>query len=93
MKYELVLMIKPSLTEEQLKKTVGNLKETIANQGGKVENEDLMGKRKLAYEMKKLQEAYFQTFEVEGSQDFPKKIVQKLNVQPEVVRFMVEKRK
>ena len=57
-KYESVIIINPSLDEQGIKDVITKFTDLINNNNGKVENVDEMGKRKLAYEIKKQSEGY-----------------------------------
>ena len=54
-KYESVIIINPSVDEEGIKSLVAKFTDLI-NTDGKVEKVDDLGKRKLAYEVKKQKE-------------------------------------
>ena len=58
-KYESVIIINPSLDEQGIKDVITKFTDLINNNNGKVENVDEMGKRKLAYEIKKQSEGYY----------------------------------
>lgn len=60
-KYESVIIINPSVDEEGIKSLVAKFTDLI-NTDGKVEKVDDLGKRKLAYEVKKQKEGYYQVF-------------------------------
>ena len=65
-KYESVIIINPSLDEQGIKDVITKFTDLINNNNGKVENVDEMGKRKLAYEIKKNKEAYYVQFNFES---------------------------
>ncbi|MDD6373475.1 MAG: 30S ribosomal protein S6 [Bifidobacteriaceae bacterium] len=50
-KYELMLIANPELDENSLKKLVDQYLETVTNEKGTVDNIDVWGRRKLAYEI------------------------------------------
>ena len=64
-KYESVIIVNPNLDEAALK-AVEDKFTGIINENGKVEKVDRMGKRRLAYEIKKQQEGYYMVFEFES---------------------------
>ena len=57
-KYESVVIINPGLEENGIKSLIQKITDLI-NSDGKVENVEEMGKRKLAYEIKKQKEGYY----------------------------------
>ena len=56
--YECVVVIRPNLNEKELKELIEKINEMI-NQTGKVTKIEEMGKKKLAYEVKKNKEGYY----------------------------------
>ena len=50
-KYELMLIADPELDERAVKKLVDTYLETVTNEKGTVDNVDVWGRRKLAYEI------------------------------------------
>ena len=50
-KYETIFILHPSFDEEAVKANIEKFQGVIENGGGKVENVDFWGKRKLAYEI------------------------------------------
>ncbi len=58
-KYELGVVIRPTLSEEAVQGVVEKLKSTITAQGGTVHNVDFWGRRKLAYPIDKQKEGYY----------------------------------
>ena len=67
-KYESVIIINPSLEEEGIKGLIQRFTDLI-NTDGKVETVEQMGKKKLAYEVKKNKEAYYVVFKFHYSQN------------------------
>ena len=61
-KYETIFILSPSFEEEAVKATIEKFKGVIENGGGTVENVDFWGKRKLAYEIAKVNEGYYTLF-------------------------------
>ena len=55
-KYETIFILNPSFDEETVKANIEKFKGVIENGGGTVDNVDFWGKRKLAYEIKKVGE-------------------------------------
>ena len=68
-KYELAVVVNAQIDDEARTAVVDRAKELIARFGGTVTNVDDWGKKKLAYEIQKMNEGfyYFIQFEAEGS--------------------------
>ncbi|RLE14006.1 30S ribosomal protein S6 [Candidatus Aerophobetes bacterium] len=57
--YEMVFALRPGLDEEAIKSVKDEIQGFIGQNGGEMEGFTDIGKRKLAYEVKKEKEAYF----------------------------------
>ena len=57
-KYESVVIINPTVDEEGMKALISKFTDLI-NNDGKVEKVDELGKRKLAYDVKKFSEGFY----------------------------------
>ena len=58
-KYELMLILEPELEERSVDSTVENLLKVVAADGGTVDNVDVWGRRRFAYEINKKTEGYY----------------------------------
>ena len=64
--YEIMFIVRPTLSEEDIKKTVKSFEDIITNNGGKVTETIEMGQRELAYEIKKFTTGYYYLYVVEA---------------------------
>ena len=89
-KYELALVLSPALDEEGRAAEVAKVQATLERFGAKIEKVDDWGKRKLAYEIQKMDEAfyYFIHFESENA-DCPNELEQQLRIMDGVIRYLV----
>ena len=71
-KYETIFILHPSLDEEAVKANIEKFKGVIENGGGTVENVDFWGKRKLAYEIAKVNEGFYTLINFEANTELPK---------------------
>lgn len=58
-KYESMVVITPTLSEENAKKENGLIQDFIKKNGGEILNTDEWGKKRLAYQIKKFKEGYY----------------------------------
>lgn len=89
-KYESVIIINPSVDEEGVKSLVAKFTDLI-NTDGKVEKVDDLGKRKLAYEVKKQKEGYYQVFNFEANPELIKELERNYRITDQVIKFMTIK--
>ncbi len=90
-KYESVIIINPNVDEAGLKALEEKFTGLI-NQNGKVENVTDMGKRKLAYEIKKNKEAYYMQFDFEATPESIAELERIYRITDEVLKFIVIKK-
>lgn len=88
-KYESVFILKPTLDEENINANVEKFKDVILNSGGQVENVDLWGKRKLAYEIKKFNEGIYVLINFMGEPDLSKELDRNFRITESVIRHLI----
>ena len=89
-KYESVVIINPSVDEEGIKSLVEKFTNLI-NNDGKLEKVDSLGKRKLAYEVKKQKEAYYEVFYFEANPELIAELERNYRITDDVIKFMTVK--
>lgn len=88
-KYELAVIVKPSLDEEALKAELDSIKELIERFGGTIEKIDDWGKRKLAYEIQKVNEGFYSFITFDSNSDTPNEIESRMRIKENVLRYLV----
>ena len=88
-KYELALVVSAKIEDEERAATVEKAKAYIERFGGQITNVDDWGKRKTAYEIQKMKEAfyYFIQFDAEGTA--PAEIEARVRIMDNVLRYLV----
>lgn len=87
-KYESVIIINPNVDEAGVKALEEKFTGLI-NENGKVEKVDNMGKRKLAYEIKKCTEGTYLVFYFESKPESIKELERIYRITDEVMKFIV----
>lgn len=87
-KYESVIIISPVVEEEGIKNLITKFSDLI-NTEGKVESVEEMGKRKLAYEVKKNKEGYYVLFNFEAKPELISELERNYRITDEVIKFIV----
>ena len=88
-KYETIFIQHPSLDEEAIKANIEKFKGGIENGGGTVENVDVWGKRKLAYEIAKVNEGFYTLVEFSADPELPKELERIFRITDGVMRHIV----
>ena len=87
-KYESVIIINPSLEDEAIKNTVKSFEDLI-NKEGKVLETNEVGRKKLAYEIKKNKEGYYVVYTFEAKPDSITELERIYRITDEVIKFIV----
>ncbi|WP_234118388.1 30S ribosomal protein S6 [Clostridium hydrogenum] len=88
-KYETLFILNPSLDEENINANVEKFKDVIQNGGGEIENVDLWGKRKLAYEIKKLNEGFYVLINFKADAQLPKELDRVFRISDNIIRHLI----
>ena len=87
-KYESIIIISPVVEEEGIKSLITRFSDLI-NSDGKVESVEEMGKRKLAYEVKKNKEGYYVLINFEANPALIAELERNYRITDEVIKFIV----
>ncbi len=90
--YEIMFIVRPTLGEDEAKKVVKDFAETIKKNGSKVTDEQAMGQKELAYEIKDFKSGYYFVFQVEGKDDKAIKEFDRLAlISKDIIRHLITK--
>lgn len=87
-KYESIIIISQGVEEEGIKALITRFTDLI-NTEGKVLEVTEMGKRKLAYEIKKNKEAYYVLFTFEAKPELIAELERNYRITDEIIKFIV----
>ena len=90
-KYETVFIINPNVEEEGIKTLVDKFSSVI-NNDGKVESVENLGKKKLAYEVKKNAEGTYMLINFEAAPSLVAELERVYRITDEVIKFIVVKK-
>lgn len=90
-KYELVVIVAPNLTEEEVKATEERVKAVITDNSGVIDNVDDWGKRRLAYEINDFNEGFYYLVNFSSNPELPKELDRILRISDNVIRHMIVK--
>ena len=86
--YEIMFIVRPDLADEDVDKLVATMETNIANAGGSITGTQRMGKRRLAYSVRKFQDGNYILFNVEGPGSVIKEAERRLRVAEQVIKFI-----
>src|SRR3974390_201027 len=86
--YELMFIVRPDMTEEDQDKLVANLESQVGTAGGTVKSVERMGKRRLAYLVRRFQDGIYILMTLEGDGAMVKEVERRLRVTEPVIKFI-----
>ena len=87
--YELVYVVSPDATEEQIAELHTQVEEVVQRMAGTLETSDNWGRRRLAYEIGRHKEATYVLELILGSGELMKELERRLRVSDLVLRYLV----
>ena len=87
-KYESVIIVNPNVDEAGLK-AIEEKFTGLNNENGKVESVENMGKKKLAYEIKKFSEGTYMLFNFEAKPDSITELERVYRITDDIIKFIV----
>lgn len=89
--YELLFVVKPTLTEEEIATQIANVKASIEKDGGEILATNDMGMRKLAYEVAKTNRGYYTVYYFNANPAQIAEIERLLRINENILKFMTVK--
>ncbi len=88
-KYELTVVLSVKLEEEERAAAMEKINNYITRFEGTVANVEECGKKKLAYEIQKMKEAYYYFVTFEGTSSTPNELEKRLRIMEPVIRYLI----
>jgi small subunit ribosomal protein S6 len=86
--YELMFIVRPDMTEDDLNKLIATLETVVSAPGGTVQKVERMGKRRLAYPVKKFNDGLYVLLVLEGGGAVIHELERRLRVTEPVIKFL-----
>jgi len=86
--YELMFIVRPDMTDEDLDKLISTLQSSVPATGGTVKSVDKMGKRRLAYTVRRFHDGIYVLMVVEGGGAVIHELERRLRVTEPVIKFL-----
>src|ERR1700743_1506934 len=89
--YEIMYIVRPDLDEAEIEKSIATFSGYVTDGGGKVTNtlaEQKMGRRRLAYTVKKFNDGFYILLVVEAPASLISEIERRLRVSEQVIKFI-----
>ena len=86
--YELMFIVRPDMAEEDLDKLISTLETAVSGSGGTVKSVERMGKRRLAYTVRRFHDGIYVLMVVEGGGPVIHELERRLRVTEPVIKFI-----
>lgn len=90
--YELMVILDPSLDERTVAPSLDTFLNVVRQDGGSVDNVDVWGKRRLAYEIAKHSEGIYAVIDLKATPDTVNELDRQLGLNESVLRTKVLRR-
>jgi small subunit ribosomal protein S6 len=89
--YENLVIVKPTLTAEEIQASIAAIEEVITSNGGEIAARDAMGMRKLAYPIGKSERGYFHVVYYSVAPSAISEIERRFRINEDLLRFVTIK--
>jgi small subunit ribosomal protein S6 len=86
--YELMFIVRPDMTDEDLDKLISTLQSVVPASGGSVQKVEKMGKRRLAYTVRRFHDGIYVLMVIEGGGPAIHELERRLRVTEPVIKFL-----
>jgi small subunit ribosomal protein S6 len=86
--YEVMFIVRPDVEDEEVDKLIDGFSTTVKNGGGAVKTVEKMGRRKLAYLVRKFNDGNYVLMTIEASGPVVLELERRLRVTEQVIKFI-----
>lgn len=90
-KYELAVVVSANIEDEERAAVVDKCKALIERFGGTITEVDDWGKKRLAYEVQKMKEAFYYFIQFDAETTAPAEIESRVRIMDNVIRYLIVK--
>ena len=87
-KYELAVVVSAKIEDDERAAVVDKCKALIERFGGTVTNVDDWGKKRLAYEVQKMKDAFYYFIQFEADATCPAEVEKRVRIMENVIRYL-----
>ena len=88
-KYELAVVVSAKIEDDERAAVVDKCKALIERFGGTVTNVDDWGKKRMAYEVQKMKDAFYYFIQFDAETSAPVEIENRIRIMDNVLRFLI----
>lgn len=88
-KYEMMFIIRPDLEEAAVTEMIEKIKNVITGHNGEITKEELMGKRRLAYEIQKIRDGIYVLLQFNAPQQVIEELNHTVRISDQIIRHLI----
>ena len=88
-KYELTVVVSAKIEDDERAATLDKVKAYVERFGGKITNIDEAAKKKLAYEIQKMSEAFYYFVQFDAESTAPAEVESRVRIMDNVLRYLI----
>lgn len=88
-KYEIMYIIRPTVTEEERAQVVADLNDIFTSRGGEILEVNEWGMRDLAYEIEKLKKGYYVVLSVNCTEEARAEFDRVVHIREDIIRYLI----
>jgi small subunit ribosomal protein S6 len=86
--YEVMFIVRPDVADEDVDKLIAGLEQTVTTGGGKLRSTEKLGKRKLAYLVRKFNDGNYVLLTIDAEGSLIAELERRLRVSEPVIKFI-----
>ena len=90
-KYEIMFIVRPDMEEAEIKTTAEEMKKVLTDLKANIVEENPMGQKELAYEIKKFKTGYYYLYVVEAESEAVKEFERVSRINERLLRHLIVK--
>ena len=90
-KYELAVVVSAKIEDDERAEVVNKVKALIERFNGQITNVDEWGKKRLAYDVQKMKEAFYYLIQFDADSKAPGEIESRIRIMDNVIRYLCVK--
>lgn len=90
--YETGFIVSPNLPEEEATRLIQQMADVVAQKKGRMVKQDVWGKRRMAYAIKRFREGVYVFFTYEGGGEVPLELERRFKQTDGIIRFLTVKK-
>lgn len=90
-KYEMTVVVSAKIEDDERAAVIDKCKALVERFGGTIINIDEWGKKRLAYEIQKMKEAFYYFIQFDADSTAPAEIESRMRIMDNVIRYLIVK--